>query len=236
MKRLILFDIDGTLISAHGAGKRSFGLGLRDVYGTAGPIETWSFGGKTDRLLCRELMGAAGLDSETIEAGIDRALERYLFHLEAALGRDPGHVLPGVSELLPVLADDPRITLGLLTGNVAEGARLKLGALGLDGYFRLGSYGCDSANRRELPAVAIARARALTGAGYAGKEVVIIGDTPYDIDCGKVLGNRTIAVATGGFGLDDLRPHDPDFLFETLEALDRVLEAIVAEVAEPHPA
>jgi phosphoglycolate phosphatase-like HAD superfamily hydrolase len=226
MQRLILFDIDGTLLSLRGAGKGSFRRGLEDIYGTAGPIDGWDFGGKTDRLLCHELLGAAGLPAHEIEAGIDRALARYLGYLEAALAVHPVDVHPGIVELLEILAGDPRVTLGILTGNVADGARLKLSAVGLDGYFRLGSYGSDSANRRDLPAVAISRAHALTGTLYAGKEVVIIGDTPHDIDCGKVLANRTIAVATGTFSVETLRGHDPDFVFESLEATEAVLDAI----------
>ena len=236
MRRLILFDIDGTLLSLRGAGKGSFRRGLEEVYGTAGPIEHWDFGGKTDRLLCRELLGAAGLPAHEIEAGADEAIARYLGYLEAALTSSPIHVHPGIVELLDILADDSRITLGLLTGNVAAGARIKLKAVGLDGYFRLGSYGCDSANRRDLPAVAIARAETLTGYPFAGKEVVIIGDTPHDIDCGKVLSNRTIAVATGSFDSQSLKTHAPDFLFETLEATEAVLQAIHADVYETYPA
>lgn len=226
MQRLILFDIDGTLLSLRGAGKGSFRRGLEDVYGTAGPIDGWDFGGKTDRLLCHELLGAAGMPAHAIEAGIDQAIARYLGYLEAALAESPIHVHAGIVELLDILADDPRVTLGILTGNVAEGARLKLSAVGLDGYFRLGSYGSDSANRRDLPAVAISRAHSLTGKLYAGKEVVIIGDTPHDIDCGKVLDNRTIAVATGTFSADALHLHAPDFVFESLEVTEQVLHAI----------
>jgi phosphoglycolate phosphatase-like HAD superfamily hydrolase len=236
MKRLILFDIDGTLLSLRGAGKGSFRRGLEEVYGTAGPIDGWDFGGKTDRLLCHELLGAAGLPAHEIEAGIDQALTRYLGYLEAALAAHPVHVHPGIVELLEILADDPRVTLGILTGNVADGARLKLSAVGLNGYFRLGSYGSDSANRRDLPAVAISRAHALTGTLFAGKEVVIIGDTPHDIDCGKVLSNRTIAVATGTFSTDSLQVHAPDFVFETLEATEQVLHAIHTDLPLSEPA
>lgn len=236
MKRLILFDIDGTLLSLRGAGKGSFRRGLEEVYGTAGPIDGWDFGGKTDRLLCHELLGAAGLPAHEIEAGIDQALTRYLGYLEAALAARPVHVHPGIVELLEILADDPRVTLGILTGNVADGARLKLSAVGLNGYFRLGSYGSDSANRRDLPAVAISRAHALTGTLFAGKEVVIIGDTPHDIDCGKVLSNRTIAVATGTFSTDSLQVHAPDFVFETLEATEQVLHAIHTDLPLSEPA
>lgn len=236
MRRLILFDIDGTILSLRGAGKGSFRRGLEDVYGTAGPVEHWDFGGKTDRLLCHELLGAAGLPAHEIEAGIDQAIARYLGYLEAALADNPVHVHDGIVELLDRLAEDSRVTLGLLTGNVAAGAQIKLKAVGLDGYFRLGSYGCDSANRRDLPAVAISRAEALTGYTFAGKEVVIIGDTPHDIDCGKVLSNRTIAVATGSFNAESLRSYGPDYLFESLEATDVVLQAIHADVFEPYPA
>lgn len=240
MQRLILFDIDGTLLSLRGAGKGSFKRGLEAVYGTAGPIEDWNFGGKTDRLLCHELLAAAGLPTDEIEAGIDQALSIYLHHLEEALANHPVLVHPGVFDLLDVLAADPRVTLGILTGNVAHGAHLKLKAVGLDGYFQLGSYGSDSANRRDLPAVAISRALAQTGYAVSGKEVVIIGDTPYDVDCGKVLDNRTIAVATGSFTLDHLKACEPDYAFDSLEPTDAILHAIHVDlpqgVTDPAPA
>lgn len=236
MKRLILFDIDGTLLSLYGAGKGSFRRALEEVYGTAGPIEGWDFGGKTDHLLFHELLGAAGLPAHAIDAGMDEALSLYLGYLEDALAHHPVHVHPGVVELVETLASDSEVMLGLLTGNVAAGARIKLSAIGLADYFLLGSYGCDSANRRDLPPVAISRAEALSGHRFAGKDVVIIGDTPHDIDCGKVNGNRTIAVATGGFGLEALRAYAPDFAFETLEAKAEVLHAIHADLpAETAP-
>lgn len=227
--RLVLFDIDGTLIRTKGSGRKALGRALQEVYGTTGPVETWDFGGKTDPLLCYELLGAAGLAREAIDARMDQALERYLAYLQEALTPETCWVLPGIEAVLEALSGLPHVTLGLLTGNVRAGARAKLAVHGLDRYFAFGAFGCDSAVRRDLPAIAVERARVRTGRAHRGKEVVVIGDTPADIDCGRHLGVRSIAVATGTYGLAALQGHAPDAAFATLEPLDRVLAAILDE-------
>lgn len=224
--RLVLFDIDGTLIRTTGAGRKALGRALQEVYGRKGPVETWDFGGKTDPLLCHELLGAAGLSREAIDERMDEALECYLHHLDQLLTPTTCRVLPGVEALLAALAREPDVTLGLLTGNVQAGAHAKLAVHGLDRYFGFGAFGSDSAVRSELPAVAVQRAYERTGRAHVGKEVVIIGDTPADISCGRHLGVRAIAVATGTFDLAALAVHRPDAAFTTLEPLDRVWEAI----------
>ncbi|HEY9855991.1 MAG TPA: HAD family hydrolase [Stenomitos sp.] len=224
--RLVLFDIDGTLIRTKGAGRKALGLALQEVYGATGPVESWDFGGKTDPLLCHELLEAAGLSRAVIDARMDAALDRYLEHLRELLTPETCWVMPGVEAVLAALAADPTVTLGLLTGNVQEGAQAKLAVHGLDRYFDFGAYGCDSAVRSDLPAIAVQRALDRTGRTHQGKEVVIIGDTPADIACGRHLGVRAIAVATGTYGLEALRGHEPDAAFQTLEPLDRVLAAI----------
>lgn len=224
--RLVLFDIDGTLIRTKGSGRKALGQALQEVYGATGPVETWDFGGKTDPLLCYELLGAAGLSREAIDARMDAALERYLHYLRGLLTPETCRVMPGVEPLLEALARDERVTLGLLTGNVQEGAQAKLAVHGLDRYFDFGAYGCDSGVRSELPAVAVRRALERTGREHRGKEVVIIGDTPADVACGRHLDVRSIAVATGTYSLDALLAHEPDAAFETLEPFERVWSAI----------
>lgn len=224
--RLVLFDIDGTLIRTKGSGRAALGRALQEIYGATGPVETWDFGGKTDPLLCYELMGAAGLSREAVDARMDAALDRYLHHLRGLLTPETCRVLPGVFPLLDALAQDDRVTLGLLTGNVQAGAEAKLSVHGLDRYFDFGAFGCDSGVRRDLPEVAVRRARERTGREHRGKEVVIIGDTPADIECGRHLGVRAIAVATGTYSHEALSAHAPDAAFETLEPLERVMAAI----------
>lgn len=231
--RLVLFDIDGTLIRTSGAGRKALGRALQEVYGRTGPVETWDFGGKTDPLLCYELLGAAGLSKSAIDERMNEALERYLQHLESLLDPQTCRVMPGVEALLEALSREAEVTLGLLTGNVQAGARTKLAVHGLDRYFGFGAFGSDSAVRSELPAFAVRRAQERTGRAHVGKEVVIIGDTPADIQCGRHLGVRAIAVATGSYDLDSLRSHRPDAAFGTLEPLDRVWAAIF-DAPAPH--
>ncbi len=121
--------------------------------------------------------------------------------------------LPGIKELVTALAADRRALVGLLTGNVVEGARLKLEPTGLFPLFKVGAYGSDSALRADLPAVAVARAEALDGRRYAGKDIVVIGDTPADVECGASLGVTAVAVATGRHTVDQLAAYAPDHLF-----------------------
>ena len=229
MKRLVLFDIDGTLLSAGGAGARAVRDAMLEVYGETGEIGGYNMGGRTDPQIVRELLTAAGYSVQDVEARLDALWERYIHNLRQELGRVRIRPLPGVPELLDRLerSGDPTV-LGLLTGNVKEGARLKVDAAGL-GFdrFRVGAYGSDHWQRPELPAVAARRAREVTGIDFAGKEIVIIGDTPFDISCGAHLGVRTIATATGTHPAESLASHGPDYLFDDLSDVDAVWRAIM---------
>ena len=228
MRRLVLFDIDGTLLAAGGAGARAFRDALMEVFGTPGPIDGHSFAGKTDPQIASELLGAAGLEHEHITARLPELWRSYLARLEPELARSRLRVLPGVPELLARIEEAPTdAVLGLLTGNLRDGARLKLDAAGI-GFrrFAVGAYGCDHADRAELPAVAVERAEERTGRRFQRKEIVVIGDTPNDIACGEALGVRTIAVATGSYTQDHLAACGPDYLFASLEGTNAVLDTI----------
>ena len=228
MRRLVLFDIDGTLLSAGGAGARALTDALMEVYGKMGPVGGYSMGGRTDPQIVRELMTAVGMTVDEIEARLDEVWRLYLRNLRDEIARSRVRALPGVPALLDrVQAGGDPTVLGLLTGNVEEGARLKVDAAGL-GFerFRVGAYGSDHWQRPELPAVAARRAREATGIGFEGKEIVIIGDTPFDISCGAHLGVRTIAVATGSHSADELAACGPDFVFPDLADADAVWRAI----------
>ncbi len=231
MRRLLLFDIDGTLLSADGAGGHAFLDAVREVFGTAGSSEGYSFAGKTDPQIARELLGGVGWDAAAVDARLPALWPVYLRHLHERIRGADVRSLPGVPPLLDALeASGEQVVLGLLTGNVAPGARIKLAAAGiLFDRFRVGAFGSDHAERPELPAVAVRRAEEQTGVRFRGKEVVVIGDTPYDIRCGERLGVRTIAVATGSYGREDLAACAPDHLFDTLEELDAVCHAIFRE-------
>jgi phosphoglycolate phosphatase len=228
MTRLILFDIDGTILSSRGAAPRAFRQALEEVFGTSGPESGYSFAGRTDPQIARDLLAMAGVPAEQIDRSLPAVWTRYTELLEQELQRVRALVYPGVREILDQL-ESARETavLGLLTGNVLQGARLKLEAAGI-GFerFRIGAFGSDHHDRRELPAIAVDRAQKTLGPRFEGKSVVIIGDTPHDISCGEHLGVRTIAVATGTFGPQELASCGPDYLFENLQDTGAVWEAI----------
>jgi len=216
---LILFDIDGTLLSTNGAARRAFHRALLEVYGTAGPIATHRFDGKTDPQIARELLRAAGLADAAIDRGLPALWQAYLRELADELAR-PGQrntVFPGVEPLLDALEElGDRVIVGLLTGNIEAGAELKLSSAGLAGRFRLGAYGSDHEERSALPAIALARARELTGRDIVGRDIVIIGDTPHDVTCGRALGVRALGVATGSFDTAALAAAGADAVFPDL--------------------
>lgn len=227
MRRLILFDIDGTLVRG-GPAKVAFETAMVETYGTAGDVAGLSFAGKTDPQIARELLTGAGLDRRTIDDGLPELWERYLRYLEAGLPQTPMRVLAGVRELLDALVAVEGVALGLVTGNIADGARLKLGSAGLWQRFAVGGYGSDHEERDHLPAVALERARAHWSAELEPCDAVIVGDTPRDVACGRACGNRTLAVATGTFTAEALRATGADHVLEDLSATDRVLELLTA--------
>lgn len=226
--KLVLFDIDGTLLTASGAGKRALARALHDVYGTAGPIDSYDFRGGTDLQIVRDLLQFAGIPAAVITDGQTRLFRRYEEHLDAEIGDGAGVTLyPGVREVVEALAARPDVLVGLLTGNIEVAARIKLSPTGLWPRFRLGAYGSDHAERVRLPHVAAGRAEALVGRAFQGADTVIIGDTPRDIGCARAFAATAIAVATGWHTLDDLAAHAPDHVFADLSDTDRVLATIV---------
>jgi phosphoglycolate phosphatase-like HAD superfamily hydrolase len=227
MDRLVLFDIDGTLLSG-GPAKDAFHLALIEVFGTAGPIEEWEFSGKTDPQIARELLREAGLRDLDIDEGLPRFWIRYLAEMERRLPDRPPRALPGVPELLNALAQRGTVALALLTGNVAGGARLKLGAVGLGSWFAVGAYGSDKETRNELPTIAVRRARDHWGIDFAARSVVVVGDTPRDVECGSRHGARTVAVATGRFEEGALWESGADAVLRDLGETDAAAEAILS--------
>jgi phosphoglycolate phosphatase-like HAD superfamily hydrolase len=228
MKQLILFDIDGTLLSTNGAARRAFHRAMLEVYGTAGPIDTHVFNGKTDPQIARELLASEGFANGDVDTAMPRLFERYLHGMRQEIAH-PAHetsVYPGVRELLNVLETSDAALVGLLTGNIAEGAALKLTSAQLDHYFSLGAYGSDSEHRNELPAIAVQRAFERTGRNFSGKDIVIIGDTPSDVLCGQGLGVFAVGVCTGGFTRDDLLAAGADIVFDDLSETERVLDSL----------
>jgi phosphoglycolate phosphatase-like HAD superfamily hydrolase len=225
--RLFLFDVDGTLLTARGAGREAFGRALARVYGTAGPVAQYDFRGKTDPQIVFDLLAAAGLDPAAIRAGLAAFFDAYVGELEARLSDGTRvQVMPGMADVVRALAARDDAVVGLLTGNIERGARAKLGPTGLLPFFRLGAYGSDDPDRRRLPAVACARARALTGREFPFAEVTIIGDTPLDVDCARACGARAVVVATGQHAAHELAACGPDLLFADFSDVDLVVKSL----------
>jgi phosphoglycolate phosphatase-like HAD superfamily hydrolase len=227
--RLVLFDIDGTLLSAAGAGRRAIHSALTQIFGTTGPADYW-FDGKTDRQIVRELMRADGHADALIDARMAELLARYVECLHEEL-RDPAHVAhayPGVHELLDELSKRGDVVLGLLTGNLAAGANAKLCAAGIEpSRFRIGAFGSDQECRPDLPAVAQRRARELLGVDVTGQALVVVGDTPADIECGRGVGARTIGVATGRYSVTDLMRHGANAVFKDFRDTEVVVSGLL---------
>jgi phosphoglycolate phosphatase len=222
--KLILFDIDGTLIWPDGAGRAAMRRALTEVFGTAGPIDSLAMAGKTDLQIITELLTVAGLNQSVIEAGLPACFQAIAYHTVYTVRERQMRICPGVPALLGRLSAHPEAVLGLLTGNLATSAPIKLRAVGLDpAIFCVGAYGSDRLDRSQLPAVAIARAQALTRHTFRGKNVVIVGDTPADVTCGQHLGVTAIGVATGGYPLEVLSAAGADYVFPDLTDTDAVM-------------
>jgi phosphoglycolate phosphatase len=224
--RLILFDIDGTLISTEGIPKEAFSEAIEETLNVQSIALSHDFAGKTDQQIWAEIVRASSLPEEYIELHADRVFDCFFRKLEERLHADNVTVLPGVRALLDALRAEEAATTALLTGNMLRGARIKLTPPGLLEYFSFGAFGNDSPLRPDLPEIAVARAYDRTGVVYRAKDIVIIGDTPHDIDCGRHLNVRSIGVATGTYSHESLAEQKPDFLFDDLSDTDRLLNAI----------
>ncbi len=230
MMRLVLFDIDGTLLDADGAGRAALRVSMREVYGETGSIEDLDFHGKTDPRIVRELLRMVGRSDAMIDRGFERLWTLYCEGLERELDRRRRRLqtYPGVRELLARLQRDPRFVPGLVTGNVEGGAWRKLRACHLAEPFRFGAFGSDSEERDDLPPLAMRRAETQTGHRFEPRDVVVIGDTPADVKCARSSGARALAVATGGFSEAQLSSLGPDYVFAELSNVEAVVAAIAA--------
>ncbi|MEO8333888.1 MAG: HAD family hydrolase [bacterium] len=227
--KVVLFDIDGTLLWTDGAGKRAVHRALDEVFGPTARIDH-EFDGKTDPQIVRELMTLGGIDDATVDAKLDAALERYVELLYEELGTADhlGKTYPGIARLLDALEERDDVLLGLLTGNVHAGALAKLDAVGLSrARFKIGAFGSDHASRPELPGIARKRAESLLGHPVAGDDVVVIGDTPSDMNCGKGIGARAIGVATGRYSVETLQACEAGTVFADLSDTAAVMQEIL---------
>lgn len=226
MPMLILFDIDGTLLSSEGVGRASMLAAGRELFGDHFTFDGVDVSGRLDGLIWRDLAARNGVELSEEHHRIFR--ETYGRHLKQNLSTsDRTRVMPGVHALLDALRACESLTLGLLTGNYAETGQMKISAVGIDPqWFPVQAWGDQADHRRGLPSRAMAQ---YVGRGHRSIDpanVVIIGDTPHDVDCATFNGCRSLAVGTGGFSLDELRAAQPDLAVETLEDTANLVEWI----------
>jgi phosphoglycolate phosphatase len=226
MAKLVLFDVDGTLILTGRAGVRAMTLAFRDVFGVDDGFSHISMAGLTDSFLLSSALSRAGRGVE--EDAVARFRDAYLAHLSTEVlkpGEGRKGIMPGVRELLDELAPRPDVFLGLLTGNYAEAARIKLNYFDLWRYFQCGAYGDDASDRNALVPIALARAREC-GSPSDFDRIFVVGDTPHDIACAAAGAATSIGVATGNHAMDELRAAGADVVFEDLSNVESFLQVI----------
>jgi phosphoglycolate phosphatase-like HAD superfamily hydrolase len=222
----ILFDIDGTLLSSGGAGKAAMETALCQAFGVAEIRGRIPFSGRTDRAIGRDLLEVHGVEAS--EPNLQRLASTYLSLLPRCLATHPGQVLPGIAALLDRLQQPERIVIGLLTGNLRHGARLKLGHYGIYDYFAFGGFGDEHFDRNDVARDALAAAKEHVNGDFRSDRVWVIGDTPLDVSCARHIGAKAVAVATGWTSREELRASKPDLFFDDLSDPLPFLDQILA--------
>ncbi len=218
MKRLILFDIDGTLLRCGPQVRPIFVGALEEIYGTCGSLDGFEFSGKTDPQIVLELQRDAGFTEEEVLSRLPSMRALYAERLERLLMRERMLLLPGVQTLLARLAVRDDVALGLLTGNWRACAQSKLARFDLGSFFAFGAFGDDATSRRDLVPVALERAAAVHGRSFAPLETLIVGDSVRDVDCARASGIASLAVATGFTSHGQLAAAGADWVFADLES------------------
>ncbi|MDH4128605.1 MAG: HAD hydrolase-like protein [Spirochaetota bacterium] len=223
--KLILFDIDGTLISSNGNGRLCLTKAVESVFGSE-VNESIPMAGKTDKQIVHDMLCHL-YSKEEIEKKLTEVFKRHIYYLKKYFTIERGvKACNGVNELLNALQQTNNHLLGLLTGNISMGAQVKLVSVSLDKYFTFGAFGEDGFYRNELPQIALERAKKIVNHNFCGKDIVIIGDTVNDIACGRHLGVKSIAVCTNKSTENDLKNANPDYFFHSFENTQEVIKSI----------
>ncbi len=223
--RLLLFDIDGTLILSGGAGEAAIKDAMRVCFGSDANFDKVVLAGATDSSIASQLMQVN--DIEPTPELVAKFLDSYLSVLEEKMKAHQGILLPGILPLLEMLQNHPGCVLGLLTGNIRRGAEIKLSHFGVWNFFEFGAFADDHHDRNELGKFARVRAMEKRGIEFSPEQIYVIGDTPRDIECGRAIGAKTVAIATGNYSVEDLSGHNPDFLFPDLGNPEEVVRVLL---------
>ena len=224
--RLILFDVDGTLLMAGGAGNRALGRALQHTYGLENGLNGIRLDGKTDPQIVREALGRYGKEASLTRQSLNSLFVSYIPFLKDEVATSPDfRILPGVPELMATLSTQSSVALGLATGNIEEGARIKLDRADLTSFFTFGGYGSDAENRTELIRTAIERGLQEISPASA-VDILLIGDTPRDVVHARTAGVRTLAVATGRYSVESLLAYKPDFVMPNLNCTEQIMEIL----------
>ncbi len=224
MPKLILFDIDGTLIDSGGAGSRALTSAFADVFSVNDAFSDISMAGKTDIQIIKEAIYVHGLPAD--ENASSSVINSYLKHLSLEIDTSRKYVKPGVVDILQKVDDTEGCWSGLLTGNIREGARIKLDALGLSDHFMCGAFGSDDEDRNKLLPIALSNFTDSTGIDLTYGDCTVIGDTPRDVECSKPYGAKAVAVSTGPYSYESLMATDADLVVESLEYVSDSLFAL----------
>ncbi|KUL31035.1 HAD hydrolase-like protein [Chlorobium limicola] len=227
LKKLVLFDIDGTLLRIGSINRQILIDALKEIFGTEGSAGYHDFSGKMDSSIIYEVLSDTDLEQHEVAAKFDAVKQSYIRRFRAETRASDITLMAGVRELLETLAQRTDLLLGILTGNFEASGRHKLKLPGIDHYFSFGAFADDGFHRSDLPPVAIERAFRLTGKKFSGRDIVIIGDTVHDITCAKAVQAHSIAVATGNVALHELRKNHPDTLLENLSRTENVIHSIL---------
>ncbi len=226
-RRLLLFDIDGTLITSGGAGEWALKDAMKERFGVEEDLQGILLAGATDAKIARELLAKHGIEASA--ENVAALLDEYLQHLAGRMSRHDGRLLPGIVPVLEALEKHPEAVLALLTGNLTRGAEIKLTHYGVWNFFEFGAFADDHHDRNELGKFARARAIERHGIEFPPERIYVIGDTPRDIECGRAIGAKTVAIATGCYSVPELAEHAPDFLFEDFSDTQRVLGCLLED-------
>ncbi len=216
-----LFDIDGTLLNSGGAGKAALETALQEEFGVAAIKERISYSGRTDRSIMRDLLRTNEI--EDTPANMERLIAGYLQRLPDSLTRNQGYVLPGIFALLEGLTRREEVSVGLLTGNIRVGAKVKLGYFGLFEFFAFGGFGDLHWERDDVAREALSAVREHVGEHIHLHNIWVIGDTPLDVRCARAIGVKVAAVATGWHPVEELAPLQPDLLLQDLSDPEPIL-------------